>query len=99
MYLRPLPNYKLSTHHVKAGDTVSVPSLVWHNFKNIGTAPGKFLVIHSPPVMEALLQEAGVPIEDPLKLPKSAPSPEAMQQLMQSLSKYMEFLPPETVSR
>jgi mannose-6-phosphate isomerase-like protein (cupin superfamily) len=91
-------NYKLSTHRVKSGDAVSVPSLAWHNFKNVGTTKGKFLVIHSPPVMEAFLQEAGVPIDDPLNPPKIAPSPETMQQLMQMLSKYMEVLPPEKVS-
>jgi mannose-6-phosphate isomerase-like protein (cupin superfamily) len=93
-------DYKLSTHRVKAGDAVAVPSLVWHNFKNVGTTSGKFIVIHSPPVMEAFLQEVGVPIDDPLNPPKPAgpPSPEAMQQLMQTLSKYMEVLPPEKVS-
>ena len=92
--------YKLSTHRVKAGDAVSVPSMAWHNFKNVGTTPGKFIVIHTPPVMEGFLQEAGVPIDDPLNPPKPAgpPSSEAMQRLMQTLSKYMEVLPPEKVS-
>jgi mannose-6-phosphate isomerase-like protein (cupin superfamily) len=94
-------DYKVKTCRVKAGDAVSVPSMAWHNFKNVGTSKGKFLVVHSPPVMEAFLREAGVPVADPLNPPKPAgpPSPEAMQQLMQIISKYMEVLPREKVSR
>jgi mannose-6-phosphate isomerase-like protein (cupin superfamily) len=90
----------LSTLRLNPGDTLSVPSLAWHTFKNVGSIPGKFLVIHSPPVMEQVLEQLGLPIKDPQNLPTPAgpPSPEAMEQLLQTLSKYMEFLPPEKVS-
>lgn len=90
----------VSTLRLKPGDTLSVPSKAWHNFKNVGNIPGKFLVIHSPPVMEEVLGQLGLPIEDPKNPPTPAgpPSPEAMEQLLQTLSKYMEFLPPEKVS-
>jgi mannose-6-phosphate isomerase-like protein (cupin superfamily) len=40
---------RLQTFTVKAGDTVAIPSMVWHNFKNVGAAHGKFLAVHSPP--------------------------------------------------
>jgi mannose-6-phosphate isomerase-like protein (cupin superfamily) len=93
-------DYKLSTHRVNPGDALSVPSMAWHNFKNVGNTDGKFLVTHSPPVMEAFIQEVGEPTEDPLNPPKPAgpPSPEAVQRLMQIMSKYMEVLPPDKVS-
>jgi mannose-6-phosphate isomerase-like protein (cupin superfamily) len=92
--------FVVSTLQLNPGDTLSVPSKAWHTFKNVGSIPGRFLVIHSPPVMEGVLGQLGLPIEDPQNLPTLAgpPSPEAMEQLLQTLSKYMEFLPPEKVS-
>jgi mannose-6-phosphate isomerase-like protein (cupin superfamily) len=91
----------VSTLQLKSGDTLSVPSMAWHNFKNVGSIPGKFLVIHSPPVMEEVLGQLGLPIEDPKNppTPPGPPSPKAMEQLLQTLSKFMEFLPPEKLSR
>ncbi len=91
----------VSTLRLKPGDTLSVPSKAWHNFKNVSNIPGKFLVIHSPPVMQEVLEQLGQPLEDPKNPPTPAgpPSSEAMEQLLQTLSKYMEFLPPEKVSR
>lgn len=90
----------VSTLQLKPGDTLSVPSMAWHTFKNVGSIPGKFLVIHSLPVMEEVLGQLGLPIEDLQNppTPPGPPSPEAMEQLLQTLSKYMEFLPPEKVS-
>jgi mannose-6-phosphate isomerase-like protein (cupin superfamily) len=92
--------FVVSTLRLNPGDALSVPSRAWHTFKNVGNIPGKFLVIHSPPVMEEVLEQLGLPIEDIQSPPKPAgpPSPGAMDQLLQTLSKYMEFLPPEKVS-
>ena len=58
-------NYAQSTIRVGAGDTVSVPSMVWHNFKNIGETPGRFTAVHSPAVMEDFMREIGHRIDDP----------------------------------
>lgn len=87
----------LSTVEATAGDTVSVPSMVWHNFKNVGTTPGKFLAIHSPAVMEAFMREIGHPIDDPHNPPKPAgpPSDEERHRMMEIIQKYMEVLPPD----
>jgi mannose-6-phosphate isomerase-like protein (cupin superfamily) len=87
----------LSTVSVGVGDTVSIPSMVWHNFKNVGGSPGRFIAIHSPAVMEACIREVGQRIEDPHNPPQPAgpPSEEETRKLMTIFQKYMELLPAE----
>jgi mannose-6-phosphate isomerase-like protein (cupin superfamily) len=58
-------DYAQITLRVGAGDTVSIPSMVWHNFKNVGEAPGRFVAVHSPAVMEDFMREIGQQIDDP----------------------------------
>jgi hypothetical protein len=91
----------LSTVEVTAGDTVSIPSMVWHNFKNMGATPGKFLAIHSPAVMEDFMREIGQPTDDPHNPPEPAgpPSEEDMRRMMEIIQKYMEILPPDEMPR
>jgi mannose-6-phosphate isomerase-like protein (cupin superfamily) len=86
---------RLSTGKITAGDTVSIPSLVWHNFKNVGAGPGKFIVVHSPATMESFIRELGQSIPDPLNPPKPAgpPSHEQMEKMMALITKYMDVLP------
>jgi mannose-6-phosphate isomerase-like protein (cupin superfamily) len=93
-------DYRLRTFQAEAGDTVTVPSRVWHNFRNTGHTPGRFLVVHSPADMEPLLQELGRPVEDPLRppLPAGPPAEAQMQQLLERLGQYMEFLPPDRIT-
>jgi mannose-6-phosphate isomerase-like protein (cupin superfamily) len=93
-------NDALSTVGVTAGDTVSIPSMVWHNFKNVSATPGKFLAIHSPAVMEEFVQEIGQPIDDPENPPKPAGplSDEERLRMMEIIEKYMEVLPPEKIT-
>jgi mannose-6-phosphate isomerase-like protein (cupin superfamily) len=85
---------------ISAGDSIAIPSMVWHNFKNVGSTPGTFLAIHCPPVMEGLLEELGQPVDDPshLPVPEGPPSPEEMERFMRIIGKYMELLPPEAIS-
>jgi mannose-6-phosphate isomerase-like protein (cupin superfamily) len=89
----------LSTVRVTMGDTVSVPSMAWHNFKNVGATPGKFIAIHSPAVMEAFVREIGLPIDDPQNPPEpgGSPSDEEWSRMMTIIQKYMEVLPPDKV--
>ena len=91
----------LSTVRVTAGDTVSIPSMAWHNFKNVGAAPGKFIAIHSPAVMEAFMREIGQPIDDPKNPPEPAgpPSDEERHRMMEIIQKYMEILPPDKIRK
>ena len=92
-------DYALSTFKVTAGDTVSVPSMVWHNFKNVGPTLGRFIAVHSPAVMEEFMREIGRKIDDPQNLPPPAgpPSEEEQQRMMKIIGKYMEVLPPDKV--
>jgi mannose-6-phosphate isomerase-like protein (cupin superfamily) len=86
----------LSPVRITAGDTVAIPSWVWHNFKNVGATKGKFLAVHSPSGMEHFAREIGTPIADPLNPPDVAGplSAERMRQMMEIITKYMDVLPP-----
>lgn len=86
---------------VTAGDTVSVPSMVWHNFKNVGDAPGRFIAIHGPAVMEDFMREIGQRIDDPENPPKPdvPPSEEEMRRMMGIIGRYMEVLAPAKTTK
>ncbi|MBD0256176.1 MAG: cupin domain-containing protein [Cytophagales bacterium] len=88
---------RLRTFRAGAGDTVAIPSMVWHNFRNDGDTPGRFLVVHSPTDMENLLREHGQPVADPLR-PPLPPSGAQLRQLLEQVGKYMEFLPPDQLA-
>ena len=92
-------DYTLSTMRVGAGDIVSIPSMAWHNFKNVGASPGRFIVVHSPAVMEDFLREIGRQIDDPHNPPEpeGPPTEEEMQRMMGVIGKYVEMLPPEKI--
>jgi mannose-6-phosphate isomerase-like protein (cupin superfamily) len=92
-------DYTLSTMRVGAGDTMSIPSMAWHNFKNVGASLGRFIVVHSPAVMEDFLREIGRQIDDPHNPPEpeGPPTEEEMQRMMGIIGKYMEMLPPEKI--
>jgi mannose-6-phosphate isomerase-like protein (cupin superfamily) len=92
-------DFEPSALRVGAGDTVSVPAMAWHNFKNVGATPGRFIAVHSPPVMEGFMREIGRQIDDPHNPPEPSapPSEEEMRRMMGLLGKYMEVLPPEKV--
>jgi mannose-6-phosphate isomerase-like protein (cupin superfamily) len=94
-------DYAPSTVRVRAGDTVSIPSMVWHNFKNVGVTPGKFMAIHSPAVMEDFMREIGRQIDDPYHppAPDGPPSDQEMQKMLEIIGRYMEMLPPENIGR
>jgi mannose-6-phosphate isomerase-like protein (cupin superfamily) len=94
-------NDALSTVKVTAGDTVSIPLMAWHNFKNVGATPGKFIAIHSPAVMEEFVREIGQPIDDPHEPPEppGPPSDEERHRMMEIIQKYMEILPPDKMMR
>ena len=87
----------LGTFNVAAGDTVSIPSMVWHNFKNVGGGPGRFIVVHSPAVMEDVIHEIGQRIEDPENPPEpdGPPSEEEMLSMMEAIGRHIEMLPPD----
>jgi mannose-6-phosphate isomerase-like protein (cupin superfamily) len=83
--------------NVAAGDTVSIPSMAWHNFQNVGATPGRFIVVHSPAVMEDVIHEIGQRIEDPENpsQPDGPPSEEEMLRMMEAIGRHIEMLPPD----
>jgi mannose-6-phosphate isomerase-like protein (cupin superfamily) len=91
----------LQTATLTPGDTIAIPSMVWHTFKNVGSTHATLLAIHSPPVMEELIHAIGMPIDDPLNPPTPAgpPSAEEQQRFMRLIGQYMEMLPSEAIAR
>jgi mannose-6-phosphate isomerase-like protein (cupin superfamily) len=94
-------DHALSTVRVAAGDTVAIPSMAWHNFKNVGPTLGRFIAVHSPAVMEDFVREIGRRIEDPHNPPEpeGPPSNEGQRKMMEVIGKYMEILPPEKMPK
>jgi mannose-6-phosphate isomerase-like protein (cupin superfamily) len=94
-------DYTPSTFRVGAEDSVAIPSMVWHNFKNVGEVQGRITVVHSPAVMEDFMREIGRQIDDPHNPPEpeGPPSERGMQRMMEIIGKYMEMLPPDKVGR
>jgi mannose-6-phosphate isomerase-like protein (cupin superfamily) len=77
------------------GDTLAIPSMAWHNFKNIGSSQGRILAVHSPTTIEAFIQAAGVSITDPLNPPQAQkPTSEQMERMNAAMHAYMEILRP-----
>ncbi|HEV2742041.1 MAG TPA: cupin domain-containing protein, partial [Rubrobacter sp.] len=90
-------NGSLGEITVAAGDTVAIPSMAWHNFKNVGDGPGRFVVVHSPAVMEEVVHEIGQRIDDPESPPEpdGPPSEEQMRRMMEVIGRHIEMLPPD----
>jgi mannose-6-phosphate isomerase-like protein (cupin superfamily) len=89
----------LSTVVVGTGDTVSIPSMEWHNFKNVGSATGKVLGIHSPAGLEEFAREIGTPIEDISKSTETCdpPSEAERERIMSAITKYMDVMPLDAI--
>jgi mannose-6-phosphate isomerase-like protein (cupin superfamily) len=86
---------KVTRAVLTAGDTLAVPSMAWHNFKNVGSSQGRVLAVHSPTTIEGFIQAAGVPITDPLDPPEAQkPSPERLERMNAAMNAYMEVLRP-----
>jgi len=79
-----------------AGDTVSIPSMQWHNYRNNGQEPVRFLAMLTPSGLEDFFRELGVPVSDDIKptMPPGPPSAEEHERVMQIINKYVEVLVP-----
>jgi mannose-6-phosphate isomerase-like protein (cupin superfamily) len=78
-----------------AGDTVSLPSMIWHTFRNFSEAPVKFLATLAPSGHEEFFKEIGIPVADVNNIPKpdGPPTPEQIQHALQIIGKHMEIMP------
>ena len=89
-----LENGEGTVHTLALGDTVALPPLLWHTFKNVGSEPGRLLIVHSSGLMEGLVREFGVAIPDPAHLPSvEAPAPHVQEKFLRALNRYMQVLP------
>jgi quercetin dioxygenase-like cupin family protein len=71
-----------------AGSFVSGPKGITHTFKNVGTTPGKFLLIVSPPEgFESFVKAAALPATDPSS-PPPPPGPQELEQLVALAGQY-----------
>lgn len=91
---------RTQTFYLTAGDTCAIPPMVWHTYKNVGTAPGRFIAAMSPSGLELFFRELGLPLAEPRLPPPAAepPSEEQRRQLMAIITKHMEVLVPEPTS-
>jgi quercetin dioxygenase-like cupin family protein len=65
-----------------AGSCVSGPRGIKHTFKNVGTTPGRFLLIASPPEgFESFVKAAALPATD-RSSPSPPPGPQEIEQLV-----------------
>ncbi len=71
----------------RAGTVIHIPSMAWHNYKNVGQAPGKLLVILQPGEMIDFFRELGVPVTDRTNLPRPSGPPD-MQRVMAITAKH-----------
>lgn len=90
---------RLQTMTLSSGDTVAIPSMAWHTFKNVSARTSTLLAVHTPPVMEELVYTLGVPLDDPLNPPAPAgpPSADEQQRFLELIGRYMELLPPDAI--
>ncbi|HEX2973096.1 MAG TPA: cupin domain-containing protein [Tepidisphaeraceae bacterium] len=72
--------------HVTPGAFVHVPAGTLHTFKNIGSEPGRLLVVITPAGLEGLLEEVGQPVEDTFSEPPIDPA--AVQRLLALAPQY-----------
>lgn len=82
------------TLRATTGSFISAPRGIPHTFKNVGSAPGRLLVIVSPPSFDGFVAEAGEPAGDPA-WPPPPPGQAEIDRLMAACRKYeIEILTP-----
>jgi mannose-6-phosphate isomerase-like protein (cupin superfamily) len=72
---------------VHPGDVVNVPGMAPHNYRNIGSLPGRFVSVQVPGGFDRFLLELGVPINDSAS-PTQLPEPPDMQQIMEICARH-----------
>jgi mannose-6-phosphate isomerase-like protein (cupin superfamily) len=80
----------------KAGDFVRVPLGAAHTFRNVGTEPGRLLILNVPGTMHVnFFSEAGEPVPSGTQtLPSPLPPPDIPRMMAAAARVGMEFLPP-----
>jgi len=76
-----------SSLEATCGSVIHIPSMVWHNYKNIGQVPGKLMVVLQPGNMLDFFRELGVVVSDKTNLPRPSGPPD-MQRVMAIMKKH-----------
>jgi hypothetical protein len=80
--------------HCVSGQSVLGQRSVPHNFKNVGSTPGRMIVTVTPAGLERFFAEVGTPLHSRQDAPVP-PSPEDILKLKQAAPKYdLEFVVP-----
>ena len=72
---------------VHTGDVVIVPGMAPHNYRNIGSIPGRYMSVQVPGGFDRFLLELGVPMTDSAS-PARVPEPPDMQQVMEICARH-----------
>ena len=81
------------------GDTVFVPSMAWHSYKNVGGSRGRLLTTFATAAIEDLARLIGQKVEDPANPPAAAENSSSeeeqrrAQEIMQEYS--IEIMSPD----
>ena len=85
---------------VGVGDTIFVPSMAWHSYKNVGASRGRLLTTFATATIEDLAHLIGQKIEDPANppaAPENPPSEEEQRRAVEIMQKYsIEVMAPDT---
>jgi quercetin dioxygenase-like cupin family protein len=60
----------------------------FHTYKNIGSSPGKLMLIISPPQFEKFFEEIGIPIEDKSSFQPPEITHDVIQNVVKTAAKY-----------
>ncbi|MBI1260001.1 MAG: cupin domain-containing protein [Chloroflexi bacterium] len=76
-----------------AGSTLSIPNMVFHAYRNVGTTKAKMVCATAPAGLEKFFEDLGLPVTDPTTppTPEQLPSPEAIGALFEK--HHMRFMP------
>lgn len=61
------------TVRVNAGNFIHAPRNIVHTYRNVGSTPGRMLVVASPPGFERFVAEVGVPVTEGATPPQAPP--------------------------
>jgi quercetin dioxygenase-like cupin family protein len=67
------------TTRASAGSTISIPYMVFHAYRNVGTTKAKMLAVTAPAGLEKFFEDLGLPVTDPAAPPTPDQLPSAEQ--------------------
>lgn len=79
---------------VTPGSVVHIPSMTWHNYKNIGATPSKMLAILQPGDMLDFFRELGIPVTDKTNLPRPSGPPDMQRVKAITQKHHVEMMGP-----